>query len=49
MLVQMLMQVIGDGGVRDITSLISDESHKEHGLGFVWIPHVKVLHFFHGL
>ncbi len=29
MLVQVIMQVMGDGGVRDITSPFNDKSHKE--------------------
>jgi hypothetical protein len=46
MLVQVMMQAMGDGGVRDITSLLAT-SPTRNDLGFVQIQHAKVFHFFH--
>jgi hypothetical protein len=45
MLVQAMMQAMSDGDVHDITS----PSNSRNGLGLVWILHIKILHFFHGI
>jgi hypothetical protein len=48
MLVQTIMQVTSDGGVRDIAFPFNDESHKEWLWACLDIA-CEFIHFFHGI
>jgi hypothetical protein len=48
MLVQVMMQVMGDGGVHDITSPFNNESHKERSWACSDIA-CESPSFFHGI